>query len=124
MDTPTPPKRRRGGQPGNSNAAKHGFYSKHFKRGELDDLDLALDTPLDDEIKMLRVVLRRTFALAEDNTDLEDAVKTLNVLGAAATRLSGLLRTQKLLDGRGGDAALAISQALTDIIQEMGLNTN
>lgn len=124
MEPTAPPKRRRGGQPGNANATKHGFYSRHFKRGELDDLDLALTTGLEDEIKMLRVVLRRTLELADGVSDIEDATKTLNVLGAAATRLAGLLRTQKYLDGSGGDAAMAISQALTDIIQEMGLNAN
>jgi len=31
---PKPPKRTRGGQPGNTNALKHGFYSRLFKQRE------------------------------------------------------------------------------------------
>ena len=30
--------RKRGGQTGNLNALKHGFYSKHFLKGEIMDL--------------------------------------------------------------------------------------
>jgi hypothetical protein len=56
--------RRPGGQPGNRNALKHGFYSKLFKPGELDDLNAVLADGLTDEIAMLRVVVRRLFALA------------------------------------------------------------
>ena len=33
------PKRRRGGQSGNTNALKHGFYSSHFRRSDLKDLE-------------------------------------------------------------------------------------
>lgn len=33
-------KRKRGGQLGNLNALKHGFYSRQFKGMELDDLEL------------------------------------------------------------------------------------
>jgi hypothetical protein len=37
-----PSKRPRGAQPGNSNAVKHGFYSRKFHPQELNDLDLLL----------------------------------------------------------------------------------
>ena len=33
------PKRRRGGQSGNTNVLKHSFYSSHFRRSDLKDLD-------------------------------------------------------------------------------------
>jgi len=54
--------RPRGAQPGNTNALKHGFYAKHFNQLELSDLETALSGGLDNEIEMLRVAQRRTFA--------------------------------------------------------------
>jgi hypothetical protein len=32
-------KRKRGGQPGNGNALRHGFYSRRFTRQEVEDLE-------------------------------------------------------------------------------------
>jgi len=47
--------KRRGGQPGNVNAVKHGFYSRRFRELEAEDLDAALQNGLGDEIDMMRV---------------------------------------------------------------------
>jgi hypothetical protein len=44
------PKRSRGAQPGNTNALKHGFYSKRFSQLELTDLETALGDGLGDEV--------------------------------------------------------------------------
>jgi hypothetical protein len=50
--------RNKGAQPGNTNALKHGFYSRFFKEGEVTDLS-SLAPDLTDEIAMLRVITRR-----------------------------------------------------------------
>ena len=36
------PSRKRGAQPGNTNALKHGFYARAYRSGELNDLDAML----------------------------------------------------------------------------------
>ncbi len=112
--------RKRGGQPGNKNALKHGFYSPHFKPTEAADLEtLEDDSNLTSEIHMMRVIIRRVFEQAQACPDLETWAAVLGSLGAASTRLAGLLRTQKLLDGGGSDVADALSQALKEVTSEI-----
>ena len=113
--------RKRGGQPGNSNALKHGFYSSIFTDLEARDLEVVNTLDLTDEIAMLRVSLRRVFGLVANVESPEDACQALAVLGQSATRLAGLLKVQKLLQGQGSvDVAAALSQALGDVVKEFG----
>jgi hypothetical protein len=68
--TPDPqPKRHPGAQPGNTNALRHGFYSRRFCRAEKDDLQRNLLNNLDDEIALLRVAIRRVFDEADTRKD-------------------------------------------------------
>jgi hypothetical protein len=70
--TDNKPKRKRGAQPGNTNALKHGFYSHRFNNLEISDLNTALSDGLTDEIALLRVIIRRVFEYADtDAQDLE-----------------------------------------------------
>lgn len=89
--------RQRGGQPGNLNALKHGFYSKRFQRGELLDLEQAGD--LKEEIGMMRVVARRLLKMSRGCRDLQELIQVLNALGLATTRVAGMMRTLKFLGG-------------------------
>ncbi|MBN2148716.1 MAG: hypothetical protein JW726_15115 [Anaerolineales bacterium] len=111
--------RKRGAPRGNKNALKHGFYSRHFKAGETSDLEHTEQDNLDSEINMLRVVIRRTMEIADGQTDLEAAVKILGSLGAAATRLSSLLRTQKLLNTGQSTAYDQVTAAIAEVSQEL-----
>ncbi len=112
--------RKRGGQPGNMNALKHGFYSRNFH--ELEGVDLAnMSEGLVDEIALMRVLVRRVFEKAntEDN-DIENWSNLLGTLGLATTRLAGLLKIQKAISGNdGGDIAAALSEALRDLNKEL-----
>lgn len=113
--------RTRGGQPGNLNAVKHGFYSRMFRDLESQDLETALREGLGDEIALMRVMIRRVFDYANDNAgDLEDWMGTLTALGSASTKLAKMLQTQKLLGGSDGDALSALSQALGEVTREFG----
>jgi hypothetical protein len=100
--------RRSGGQHGNWNALKHGYYSKRFSPLELKDLDTVLTEGLADEIALLRVIIRRVFDFANDHDSqtLETWSGSLNTLGAACTRLASLLRTNQMLGGGGPEEAL------------------
>jgi hypothetical protein len=110
----TTPKCRRGGQPGNLNALKHGYYSRHFSKMELKDLDAMLENGLDSEIRMLRVSIRRLFELTQENEDVEIGLRLLTVLGNTASRLANLLRTEALL---GGNRELSIYNQLVMAIE-------
>jgi len=114
----------RGAQPGNTNALKHGFYSRRFLNIESDDLDVALMDGLQDEIALIRVVIRRVFERAsEEELDLDQLTRSLATLGRASTQLANLLRTQKVISGT--DQSLltsALREALKDVHPELGLN--
>ena len=53
-----PGRRKPGGQPGNSNALKYGFYTKNFSLAERRGLQAAEGVVLGDEISLLRVLIR------------------------------------------------------------------
>jgi hypothetical protein len=115
------PDRKRGAQPHNLNALRHGFYSRAFASGEITDLDAQLAQGLQDEITMLRVVTRRVLTLADGATDLKTASDALSALGLASTRLAGLLRTQRILGGDGADTTRAIADAINAVVKELSL---
>jgi hypothetical protein len=86
------PKRPRGAPPGNLNALKHGFYSRGFRTMDIADLDAMLENGLKSEINMLRVSTRRLLELSQENTDVDQGIHLLSVLGVTATRLANLIR--------------------------------
>lgn len=116
------PSKSRGGQPGNQNALKHGFYADNFDTRENNHLDAAIADDLVSEINMLRIQTRRMFSMANNIKNTEDASDILGALGLAATRLATLLKTQALLTGgQDGTVKEAISQALAAIVEEFKL---
>ena len=113
--------RKRGAQPGNKNALKHGFYAQSFAPLELEDLK-NLSDGLIDEISLLRVCTRRLFEISSKEVlDLEDMSMTLNSLGSAAVRLSHLLRIHKVLTGKDPELAAIFSDALSQVVKELGI---
>ena len=114
--------RRRGAQSGNNNALKHGFYSRKFKTIEINDLDvLESNDKLQDEILLLKVVIRRVWEMASTSAvDLDSWAMALGVLGMAMTRQAGLLRVQAMMGGGNSEITNAISQAIKEVTDEFG----
>lgn len=117
---PSTKSRKRGAQPGNLNALKHGFYSRQFRSRERVDLDALLSLDLIDEIHLLRILMRRLLEVSNDTEDLDQCLAVLKATSVAAARLTGMLRAQKLL-GQSGDMSDLISQAIADVNQELDL---
>ena len=117
-------KRKSGGQPGNLNAFKHGFYSRRFRAVEIADLGTVLADSVDDEVALLRVVTRRLFELAENEAEtLDDWQSITSTLGASATRISGLIRTQQMISGgSGNDIVTLLSESIGIVAHELGIN--
>jgi hypothetical protein len=133
--------KRRGAQPGNLNALKHGFYSRSFKDLENSDLETMLAQDLESEIAMLRVVVRRAFELStapgqppspllggteggpdlDAQTKLGTAIHVMNSLGMASIRLGSLLKIQAMLGKRDNDVGAAISEALKQVARDLKL---
>ena len=66
-----PTSRKRGAQPGNTNALRHGFYSRYLHQLELDDLDQIVSEDMDGEIALVRSLIRRTVEFSEGVDSLE-----------------------------------------------------
>ncbi len=108
----------RGAPHGNLNALKHGFYSRLLRQTDAASLP-AESTGLEQEIILLRLMIRRTMLLAHGTGDLKDAVRVLDSLGAASTRLASLLKAQASLQSSRSHTAMQISQAIQQATQEI-----
>lgn len=111
---------RRGAPRGNTNALKHGFYSRQFKPRETVDLDQLKPLGLQDEILMLRVFIRRLIERGHEIDSLDGLLDVLRVLSLASLSLTRLIRTQLWISGNQDDEArLALDQALKEITVEL-----
>lgn len=109
-------RRKRGAQPGNKNALKHGFYARHFDRGELSSLK-QIRNGLEDEIDMLRLAMQRMVMLATtEESSASDWQKTLQALGLASHRLARLVKTHQELTG---DEELGIEKFFHNVFDVM-----
>ena len=117
-----PGNRKRGGQPGNTNALKHGFYTKNFSLAERQGLQAAEGVVLGNEISLLRVLIRR-FAeqiQASQGVSINESAQHLDVISEAMLRLASLLRTDKMLGGSEcNDLAANLERAMSSVLEEM-----
>jgi len=113
-----PAKRKRGGQPGNTNAFKHGFYTKNFSLAERRGLQAANGVVLGDEIALLRVLIRRFAEQIQSSQDVapSESAQYLAVIGEAMLRLGSLLRTDHML---GGAQSSTFIKQLSLVLQEI-----
>jgi hypothetical protein len=92
--------RKRGAQPANKNAFKHGFYSEQFKVEECLALENLSVTDLSGEIEFVRVYLKR-FMDAQNNlpqpVDFEAQLSVLRAITFSAESINSMVRTQIVL---------------------------
>jgi hypothetical protein len=117
--------RKRGGQPGNTNAWKHGFYAKNFTLAERRGLQAVEGIFLGDEIGLLRVLIRR-FAeqmQASQGVPLNESAMHLAVISEAMLRLGSLLRTDHMLGGTESNTLITqFNLALKEFAEELALD--
>ena len=98
-ETPQKPARKRGAQPGNRNAYKHGFYSNQFSNQDIASLK-DVQKGLVDEILMLRLLMRKVLEqVDEQESSFEQWMGTLQRLSLVANRLAKLVKTHQELTG-------------------------
>jgi hypothetical protein len=111
--------RKRGAQPGNLNALKHGRFARTVPPFDTQDISKILSSSLEEEISMLRKATRRVFDLAKQADDIDLAIKVLGSLGLAMIRTSRLLKSQQEL-GDGDQTLEVISAAIHEVLVEWG----
>jgi acyl-[acyl carrier protein]--UDP-N-acetylglucosamine O-acyltransferase len=98
--TPKPSsKRKRGGQPGNKNSFRHGFYSKSFTASDMQSLDKNIKGEFHDEISLARVQASHLAELMKDykNMPLQDYISASNAINNYLDRIQSLSRAQKYI---------------------------
>jgi hypothetical protein len=89
--------RKPGGQPGNSNALKHGFYAKSFTKAELQGLEQNVQGEFIDEIELARTNAGRLAELLVDyrNMTIAEVVSASNALNNYLDTIQSLSRAQR-----------------------------
>lgn len=104
------PKKKKGAQPGNKNALKHGFYSQVLDEAERLELEVARDIEgIDDEIALLRVKI---------HTLVQKDPENIRLIMDATNTLARLLRTKYGLDKTQGKS---VKEAIAGVIKDLAL---
>ncbi|HZW04602.1 MAG TPA: hypothetical protein VFF68_11790 [Anaerolineaceae bacterium] len=74
---------------------------------------------LQDEINMLRVIIRRMKALADEERPLPELLRLCETFGHLSTRLAQLLKAERALDEGGPDVQAALDEVLAEMIREL-----
>jgi hypothetical protein len=108
-------KRKRGGQQGNQNARKHGFYSRVLDERERRDFEQAAGVEgIDEEIALLRVKLKSVLLHDPDN---------LKLIIRATGSLERLIRTRHNLNKEQKQGLTeAIGNVLKDVAIPLGID--
>jgi hypothetical protein len=110
--------RKKGGQPGNRNAIKHGFYSKTLTDAEQNDFEKAAGIEgIDEEIALIRLEIKRALT-GGDDTNLKIIVRATNAL-------EKLIRTRYQISAAQRQGLKeAIGNVIRDIIIPLGINVS
>ena len=92
-------KRPSGAQAGNDNALRHGFYSRSFTSAENSGLDSDIRGEFYDEINLARVNANRLAELLKDykSMPIQDIISTAHALSNFLDRIRSLSREQKVM---------------------------
>ena len=95
----TPPKRKRGAPLGNTNALRHGFYSRFFTRTENSGLDSDIKGEFVDEINLARVNAMRIAEMLKDykSMSMAEFINASNGLRNYLNCIRSLSRDQKFM---------------------------
>ena len=116
----TPPRisrGKRGGQSGNLNALKHGFYSSHYTPAALRRLDDMKEDEVTEEIGLLQILMKRVFIGMQADIPLVEYLKADQTLSYADTCLEKLYRIR----GVGFNVDALITEAITAVQKDLGI---
>jgi hypothetical protein len=124
VKTDPDPRKRRGGQPANHNALKHGFYSTLFKDRERTLLEQMQPADLSAEIELIRVTSARfleSLAASRDPGDFEANLTALRLVNLSAQSIAMLLRVQALSGSLRKDMDKAL-EALEEVAKKLNIS--
>ena len=119
---PPPPKRRRGAQPGNTNALKRGLYSRRINPADLYKLGANPGYANNQQIAQLRLYLRELLDQGSRIQDFSESLTLLENINVASGALTLFIRQRIKLDAPKSDlqaaGSLTIAKRLLDEYRE------
>ncbi len=98
MSSPSSPSpRHRGGQLGNLNALKHGFYARRLKKRDLDGVEATDVKTLIEEISLLRVFTRRLIENLDPHAGAYELAAVVRILCVALKSITSAMKAQHWL---------------------------
>jgi hypothetical protein len=92
------PRRKRGAPLGNTNAFKHGFYTRSFTRADQECLETAGKGELRDEEELIRVALIRAGELLNDSSlSVDQKLLAIRTIFAGVGRIESIHRSRKVV---------------------------
>ncbi len=113
-------KNKRGGQPANLNALKHGFYASHYRSEELQQMEDLNEDDVAEESALLQVLMKRVFIGLKDDVPLADFLRAIRVLSYADACYEKLNRGRNLAFGGNSLMDLMI-EAVREVNIEQGI---
>jgi len=114
--------RGRGGQPGNTNALRHGFYTDRFKYHDLQSLNLIHDhIDRSSETNTLRVAINRLATAVHDQLTFKETIAMVHAVTRATGRIGHLVKVQKLIEADSNSVSALLYAALEDVAEEFDL---
>jgi len=104
--------RRRGGQPGNKNGLRHGFYSHLYTIEEEKELR---DSSIEDEQSIARFKARRFAELTPLKNPTERELAIFDRFNAILITINTIERTRLLARGHGGEIEDEIWKAIMEL---------
>lgn len=116
------PKRTRGGQPGNLNALKHGFYTRRFTHTDLAGVESTDFNSLMEEITIIRLYARRLIELDSQSADISQVANILRILCLASLTITRLVKTSQFLQVNTNTASSDLHKALEYLTNTLQLD--
>jgi hypothetical protein len=111
--------RRPGAPAGNSNAFKHGFYTRRIKKRDLSGVETTDLKSLVEEIALIRVFTRRLVESCDSSADLYELAAILRILCLASSTITRILRVNYLLNGSDNNLGDEIEMAIRQVHDEL-----
>lgn len=89
--------RKRGAQPSNTNALKHGFYSRFFNLAEIQAISKIDPSGLKNEIDLIRIISRRIIDLWNSASSADIPILS-DLLIRSTAAVAALSRTQAIIN--------------------------
>lgn len=112
----------RGGQPGNLNALKHGFYTRRIRKRDLSGVEDTNIKGLAEEIALIRIFTRRLVECADPSADIYELAGVLRTICLASATITRIIKAQAFLTNDPNDFYRDVEEAIRQVRLEMGFD--